>query len=368
MLRFPARTQSPKTLATIPSKKIKILKIKRVYILITILLVFFVFVIFLMGYKIPEFPKHRDWIYMPENKDSFFEIEKTNITTDFTLNLINKKGYILLLKDDDYILPTVITETGKIVKRFPKTKDFYIDSLNQRFIFSKEIYKDDTLFKKQLISYSFSDYQKKEKLEIKDFIIEETQAEFLKRKNLIENDSTYYKKSEKFDNEYRKEKSKEVKFYETLFPVTKVSIAYDALNTEFYTNKNGELYTVENTKVKTNNIHKIWNSLYPLFPNYNKKLSIETIKREINTYTVVDKPTIESNFIASGYLWIEIRQNEIEYYSIPFGTKHFKFRYKNKTIAFPNQLNTPKNETDTLACIIDKTLYRIYAKSNRTTK
>lgn len=321
-----------------------------------------------MGYKIPEFPKHKDWTYIPENKDSFFEIEKTSIKTNFTLNLINKKGYILLLKDNDYILPTVITETGKVVKRFPKTKDFYIDSLNQRFIFSKEIYKSDTLFKKQLISYSFSDYQKQEKLELKDFIIEETQAEFLKRKNFIKNDTIYYKANEEFDNEYRKDKIKEVKFYKTLFPVTKVSIAYDALDTEFYTNKNGELYTVEKTKVKTDNIHKVWNSLYPLFPNYNKTISIETIKREINTYIVADKPTIESNFIASGYLRVEIRQNETEYYSILFGTKHFNFRYKNKTIAFPNQLNIPKNDTDTLACIIDNTLYRIYPKSNKIIK
>lgn len=317
-----------------------------------------------MGYKIPEFPRHRDWIYIPENKDSIFEIEKTNIKTDFTLNLINEKGYILLLKDNDYILATVITERGKVIKKFPKTKDFYIDSLNHRFIFSREIYKSDTLFKKQLISYSFSDYQQ-QNLELKDFIIEETQSEFLKRKNLIKNDTIYYERSQEFDDEYRKDKFKEVNFYKTLFPVTKVSIAYDAFDTEFYSNKNGELYTVENTKIKTDNIHKVWNSLYPLFPNYKKTISLTTLKKDINTYIVADKPTIESNFIASGYLWIEIRQHETEYYSIRFGTKFFNFRYKNKTIAFPNQLNIPKNKNDTLACMIDNMLYRIYPKSNK---
>lgn len=317
-----------------------------------------------MGYKIPEFDKHRDWIFIPENKDPFFEIEKTNIQADFTLNLINQKGYILLLKDDDYILATIITEKGKVVKKFPKTKDFYIDSLNQRFIFSKEIYKNDTLFKKQLIGYSFSDYQNQENLELKDYIIEETQAEFLHRKKLIENDTIYYRKNDEFDEKYRQDKSKEVNFYKTLFPVTKVKIAYESLETEFYTNKSGELYTVEKPRVKTKSYHKIWNSLYPLFPNYNKKLSVETLQKEIKTYKEVEKPTIESNFIASGYLRVSIRQHYINYYSILFGTKFFNFKYKNKTLSFPSQLNIPKNETDTLACMIDNTLYRIYPKLN----
>lgn len=317
-----------------------------------------------MGYKIPEFDKHRDWIFIPENKDPFFEIEKTNIQADFTLNLINQKGYILLLKDDDYILATIITEKGKVVKKFPKTKDFYIDSLNQRFIFSKEIYKNDTLFKKQLIGYSFSDYQNQENLELKDYIIEETQAEFLHRKKLIENDTIYYRKNDEFDEKYRQDKSKEVNFYKTLFPVTKVKIAYESLETEFYTNKSGELYTVEKPRVKTKSYHKIWNSLYPLFPNYNKKLSVETLQKEIKTYKEVEKPTIESNFIASGYLRVSIRQHYINYYSILFGTKFFNFKYKNKTLSFSSQLNIPKNETDTLACMIDNTLYRIYPKLN----
>ena len=317
-----------------------------------------------MGYKIPEFDKHRDWIFIPENKDPFFEIEKTNIQADFTLNLINQKGYILLLKDDDYILATIITEKGKVVKKFPKTKDFYIDSLNQRFIFSKEIYKNDTLFKKQLIGYSFSDYQNQENLELKDYIIEETQAEFLHRKKLIENDTIYYRKNDEFDEKYRQDKSKEVNFYKTLFPVTKVKIAYESLETEFYTNKSGELYTVEKPRVKTKSYHKIWNSLYPLFPNYNKKLSVETLQKEIKTYKEVEKPTIESNFIASGYLRVSIRQHYINYYSILFGTKFFNFKYKNKTLSFPSQLNIPKNEIDTLACMIDNTLYRIYPKLN----
>lgn len=336
--------------------------------MICLLVAFFASIAFLMGYKIPQFDKHRNWIFIPENKDSFFEIENTNIKADFTLNLLRNKGYIFLLKDNDYILATIVTETGKIVKKFPKTKDFYIDSLNQRFILSKEIYKSDTLFKKQLIGYSFSDYQKQENLELKDFVIEETQAEFLKRKNLIKNDTIYHETSEEFDDLYRKEKSKEFNFYKTLFPVTKVAIAYEALDTEFYTDKNGDLYTVENTKVKTDNIHKMWDSIYPLFPNYKKKLSVKTLEKEINTYKEAEKPTIESNFIASGYLRVSIRQHKIEYYTIPFGNKNFNFKYKNKLIAFPNQLNIPKNETDTLACMIDNRLYRIYPKLNKNKK
>ena len=336
--------------------------------MICLLLAFFASVAFLIGYKIPEWDKHRDWIFFPENKDAYFEIEKTDIKANLTLNLIHKKGYILLLKDNEYILATAITEKGKVVKRFPKTKDFYIDSLNQRFIFSKEIYKSDTLFRKQLIGYSFADYQKQEDLELENHIIEETQAEFLKRKGLIENDTVYYKTNEKFDELYRKEKRKEVDFYKTLFPVTKVSIAYDALDTEFYSDKNGALYKVENTKLKTDNIHTMWNSIYPLFPNYNKKMSIETLKKDINTYKIVEKPTIESNYIASGYLWISIWQHEIEYLGIPFGKKDFNFKFKNKTYAYPNQLNIPTNETDTLACLIDDTLYRVYPKLNKNKK
>ena len=78
------------------------MKIKKVYISISVLVIFFASVAFLMGYKIPEFDKHKDWIFIPENKDSFFEIEKTSLKADFTLNLINEKGYILLLKDNDY--------------------------------------------------------------------------------------------------------------------------------------------------------------------------------------------------------------------------------------------------------------------------
>ena len=346
------------------------MKIKKVYISISVIVIFFVSFAFLMGYKIPEFNKHRDWLFIPENKDSFFEIEKTSLKADFTFNLINEKGYILLLKDNDYILATIISETGKVVKKFPKTKDFYIDSLNQRFIFSKEIYKSDTLFKKQLISYTFSDYQMQENLELKDFIIEETRAEFLKRKNLIKNDTIYYDedKNDEFNVAYRNDKSKEVNFYKTLFPVTKVSIAYEALDTEFYTDKNKDLYIVEKAKDKTTSIHDIWESLYPLFPNYKNKLSVQTLRKDINTYKEVEKPTIESNYIASGYLRVSIRQHETKYYSIPFGNKNFNFKFQNKTFLFPNQLNIPKNETDTLACIIDNTLYRIYPKLNKIKK
>ncbi len=96
-----------------------------------------------MGYRIPQWDKHRDWVFIPENKDPFFEIEKTDIKTDYVLHIPNYKGYILLLKNADFITVTAITEKGKTIKLFPKTKDFYIDSLNQRFIFSEEIYTSD---------------------------------------------------------------------------------------------------------------------------------------------------------------------------------------------------------------------------------
>ncbi|MBT2619695.1 hypothetical protein [Chryseobacterium sp. ISL-6] len=344
------------------------MKNKKIYISLIVFIAVFSSIAFLMGYRIPQWDKHRDWVFMPENKDPFFEIEKTDIKTDFVLHIPNGKGYILLLKNGDFITVTAITEKGKIIKRFPKTKDFYIDSLNQRFIFSKEIYKSDDHLKKQLISYRFTDYQKQENRELNDFIIEETQAEFLKRKGYSIKDFLKDNEKKELDSLYLKEKTKEANFYKTLYPVTKVSIAYEALDTEFYTNKNGQLYTVEETKVKTNNIEDVWNSLYLLFPNYKKKMSVQTLTKNMNTYVKTDEPTIESNFIHTHYLRVSFRQHHINYFSIPFGTKNFNFKYKERTLAYPEQLNIPKNDMDTLACIIDNTLYRIYPKTNKIKK
>ena len=320
---------------------------------------------FLMGYRIPQRDKHRDWIFIPENKDPFFEIEKTDIKTDFVLHIPNYKGYVLLLKNGDFITVTAITEKGKVVKLFPKIKSFYIDSVNQRFILSEEIYTSDTDLKNNLISYRFVDFQKQESLQLKDFIIVETQAEFLRRKGFSIKDFANDDKKRAFDSLYLNEKGKEANFYKTLYPVTKVSIEYEALDTEFYTNKNGQLFTVEKTKVKTNNIHEVWNSLYPLFPNYNKKMSAQTLTKNINTYVKIEEPTMESNFIYSKYLHVSFKQHNISYFSIPFGTKNFNFKYKDRTVAYPEQLNIPKNDTDTLACMIDKTLYTIYPKTNK---
>ncbi len=187
----------------------------------------------------------------------------------------------------------------------------------------------------------------------------------MKRKGCSTKDFPNDDRKKELDRLYLEEKTKEANFYKTLYPVTKVSISYEALDTEFYTNKNGQLYTVEKTKVKTNNMHDVWNSLYPLFPNYNKKMSVQTLTKNINTYVKTDEPTIESNFIYSKYLHVSFEQHHINYFRIPFGTKNFNFKYNDRTLAYPEQLNIPKNDIDTLACMIDKTLYRIYPKTNK---
>lgn len=97
-------------------------------------------------------------------------------------------------------------------------------------------------------------------------------------------------------------------------------------------------------------------------------MSVQTLTKNINTYVKTDEPTIESNFIHTHYLRVSFRQHHINYFSIPFGTKNFNFKYKERTLAYPEQLNIPKNDMDTLACIIDKTLYRIYPKTNKIKK
>ena len=345
--------------------KFKALKNKGINISISVIIIILIAIVFLMGYRLPQRDKHKDWVFVPENKDSFFEIEKTNLKIDFVLSIPNYKGYIVLLKDGDYIRATAITEKGKTIKQFPKTKDFYIDSLNHRLIFSKEIYKSDTLFKKQLIGYHLSDHKKIENLEIKDFTIEETLDEFLKRKNFSVKDFPDDDDKKILDNAYLTDKTVEANFYKTLYPVTKISIAYEALDTEFYTNKDGELYNVEKTRINTDNINNIWDSLYSLFPNYKKSMNAHTLNKEILTYKEVDTPTRESNFVHTHFLNISFRQNYIKYFQIPFGNKNFNFKVKEKTFAFPKQLNIPRNTTDTLGCIINDELYWIYAKTNK---
>ena len=112
-------------------------------------------------------------------------------------------------------------------------------------------------------------------------------------------------------------------------------------------------------------MNEVWNSLYPLFPNYNKKMSVQTLNKNINMYLKIDEPTIESSFIYSKYLHVSFKQQHKNYFRIPFGPKNFNFKYNNRTLAYPEQLNIPKNNIDTLACIIDKILYRIYSKTNK---
>lgn len=326
---------------------------------------------YLMGYRFPEFDKHRDWTFIPENNDAVFEIEKTNTKLGSIRIVPNHKGFLSTIEENGFLFVKVITEKGKTIKAFPKTKDFYIDSLNQRFIFSNEIYKSETLFKKELVGYRFSDY-KKQNLELEDFVIEETITEFAKRKNYPEKEKLSYEQKEKLEKQieeaYIKEKEQEVYFYKTLYPVTKISTQLSPLDTEFYTNQKGELYTVEKTRVKTDNIHNMWKSIYPLFPNYDKKMNpeiFEVATHNFPTYEEVEKPTIESNFVHKHFLNISFRQHHIEYYRIKFGRQYFNFKYKDKAIAFPSQLNIPKSENDTLACLIDDTLYWIYPKVNK---
>ncbi|WP_312398858.1 hypothetical protein [Chryseobacterium sp.] len=351
------------------------MKDKKIYLLLFVCIIICSgFIASWLGYKLPEWDKHRDWIFIPENEDAVFEIEKTNTKLGGIYTIPNHRGLLSMINDGDFLLVTIITEKGKTIKKFPKTKDFYIDSLNQRFIISNEIYKSDTLFKKQLISYRFSDYKKQENLELKDYIIEETQAEFAKRKNYPKIEGLGYEQTEKaekdLDDVYLNEKTKEVSFYKTLYPVTKISTLRD-VDTEFYTNKYGALYTVEKTKIKTGNIIDITQSLYTLFPNYNKKMNPELFELKIRnhpTYEEVEKPTIESNFFYTANLSFYFKQNEIEYYRIRFGNKYFNFKYKNKTGNFPTQLSIPKSENDTLTCEINDTLYWIYPKANKIKK
>ncbi|MBP7501084.1 MAG: hypothetical protein KA796_14655 [Chryseobacterium sp.] len=351
------------------------MKYSKIYISFFVCVIIgFGFIAYLMGYRFPEFDKHRDWTFIPENNDAVFEIEKTNTKLGSIRIVPNHKGLLSTIEENGFLFVKVITEKGKTIKAFPKTKDFYIDSLNQRFIFSNEIYKSDTLFKKELVSYRFSDY-KKQNLELEDFVIEETITEFAKRKNYPEKEKLNYEQTEKLEKQikeaYIKEKEQEVYFYKTLYPVTKISTQLSPLDTEFYTNQKGELYTVEKTRVKTDNIHNMWNSIYPLFPKYGGKMNPEIFEASIlnsSTYEEMEKPTIESNFLYTGYLNASFRQHHTNYYRIKFGNKYFNFKYKDKAIAFPNQLNIPKSENDTLACLIDDTLYWIYPKVNKIRK
>lgn len=319
---------------------------KKIYLFI-IAIVIAAAIAFSMGYRIPEWSKHRDWIFMPQNNDSFFEIEKTSMEADRVFQVDNSKNDVLLVKIDDVIQATLATEKGRKIREIAKTKDFYIDSLNQRFIFSKEIFKNDTLFKKQLIGVRFSDYHKEEDLVPADFILEETQSEFLKRKNYPQTSNPTDEEKERLDAAYIKEKTTEIDFYRTLYPVTKIWGGNDT-DTEFYTDAKGKLYTVGKTRV-----------------GYNESIRPKIIEYGVRPYEMAAKPTIESNFIHSHYLNISFRQHEIEYFRVKFGDRYFNFRYKNKTDAFPSPLYFPKNNKDTLLCSINRQLYWVYPKANK---
>jgi len=306
------------------------MKNKKIYIsLFVCMIIGSGFIATFLGYQFPEWDKHRDWIFIPENEDAFFEIEKTNTKLEGIYTIPNHKGLLSTVEENDFVMVTAITEKGKIIKNFPKTKGFYIDSLNQRLIFSKEIYKSDTLFKRELISYRFSDYQRPQNLEFRNVVIE-----------------------------------KDSSFFKTLYPVATIFKPRYREETEFYTNKKGELYTVDNSK----DIQDIWN----FFSSYQKRMDLESFKLSIflyhPTYEEVEKPTIESNFLYTANMNLYFKQNEIEYYRIRFGNKYFNFKYKNKTENFPSQLNIPKSENDTLACEINDTLYWIYPKANKIKK
>ena len=319
---------------------------------------------FSMGYRIPEWDKHRDWIFIPQNKDSFFEIEKTDIEADIVLQIPNFQQDILFVKYGDSIQATLTTEKGRKIREIVITKDFYIDSLNQRFIFSKEIFKSDTLFEKRFVAVSFSDYHKEENLVVEDFILEETQSEFLKRKNYPQTSNPTDEEKERLDAAYIKEKAKEIDFYSTLYPITKMGIGNDT-DTEFYADAKGKLYTVGKTRVKSAHFNDIWHSLYLLFPRYNKDIDLKTFERRSFAYERAEEPTIESNFIHTHYLHISFRQNETEYYRVKFGDRYFNFKYKNKMMAFPTPEYLPKNDKDTLSYISDGQLYWIYPKANK---
>jgi len=341
----------------------KILKSKKIYILIIVIVIIST-IAFSMGYRIPEWDKHRDWIFIPQNKDSFFEIEKTDIEADIVLQIPNSQQDILFVKLGDSIQATLTTEKGRRIREIIKTKDFYIDSLNQRFIFSKEIFKNDTLFEKQYIGVSFSDDYKMERLVPEDFILEETQSEFLKRKNYPQTSNPTDEEKERLDTAYIKEKTKEIDFYRTLYPITKIRSGNET-DTEFYADAKGKLYTVGKTKVKSDDIHDMWHSLYLLFPRYNKDVDLKTFERRSFAYEKAEEPTIEGNFIHTQFLEISIRQDETEYYRVKFGDRYFNFKYKNKMMAFPTPVYLPKNNKDTLSYISDGQLYWVYPKANK---
>lgn len=334
---------------------------KKLIIGILIFLGSFCIICFCLGYTIPQKDKHKDWVLFPENKDPDFTIEKTNVEINpFLLRFPSLKGSIVLNQDEDkFFTTTIVNEQYEIIKTLPKAKSFFIDSLNQRIIL-QEIGEDK---KEQLFGYDLNNFEKSKPLIVQKYPIKETFKEFVNRKNY------HYVPSESNDNEqwkaeYLADKPNEIAFYKKLSSIVQVSNKYENLSIYCYTDKTGQLFDIEEAVTSTKNYHERWESLYMIFLNYNK-ITTGLIPREYIQFIEADKPSTYSNFFKVGVYFsaLEFRQWYINYYSIKFGNKSFNFKDKERDDISFEQLNVPKNETDTLYILCNKSVYRVYLKS-----
>ncbi|MFC4212957.1 hypothetical protein ACFOWA_17310 [Pedobacter lithocola] len=341
---------------------------KKIIIGILLFLGLFCGICFYWGYTIPQKDKHKDWIFFPEDKDTEFAIEKTGICIDpFQLHFPSLKGSIILNQDEDkYYSTTIVDEHYRTVKILPKAKSFYIDSANHRIILDESSLDNDST--SQLFGYDLKNFEKSGPLIINKHPIKETFREFVNRKNYtyVPADS---KRDEQWTAEYIAGKPKETNFYKKLSAVTELSNMYDELNVHCYTDNNGQLFDIEDAESFTDRIHDIWESLYLLFPNYDKETT-GLLPRDYIRFIESDKPSVYSNFLYVGVFFspIEFRQWNINYYSIKFGNKSFNFKDMEDDDNYFEQLNTPKNEKDTLFMFGSQSVYQVYLKSNRKQK
>lgn len=336
---------------------------KKIIIGILIISGLFCVICLCLGYTIPQRDKNKDWVFFPENKDPNFEIEKTGVEINpFLLQFPALKGSIILNQDEnEYYTTTIVNEQYEIIKTLPKAKSFYIDSLNQRIIL-EEISANN---EEQLFGYDLKNFEKSEPLIIQKYPIKETFKEFVIRKNhhYVPADS---RNNEQWTAEYLADKPKEIKFYKKLSAVTQVLNMYENLDIYCYADDSGQLFDIEDSSNPTEIGNQKWESLYLLFPKYNEKTT-GLLPREYIRFVEADKPSVYSNFFKVGVYFsaLKFKQLHINYYSIKFGNKSFNFKdIEDDDISF-EQLNIPKSETDTLYMNCNKSVYRVYLKSNR---
>lgn len=344
-------------------------KWKKYILIIILLIIIYVIFIFSIGYKIPQFDKHKNWETLDDNQNINFTIEPNVTTVELNFKRIvqfNNTENLLVLgdkKDKNWI----INNNGRILYTFDESEKIDIDSLHSRILVSSEISGNRDSLKFHTVNMKTL---AREPIKVIVYKIK-TIDEFIKTKKSYVNLNKEQQKE--YASMYAEAYKAESKLFDSFFPIMgNNESSYSEFSTNYYTDKEGKIYQIRYSNEKGDQYTSFSKSMNIIFENWDEGYKLEEPKPRHPNFFIADTPIITGNEFSlhanslfssptggEGSLYMDTYQNYLYYYGMKFKNKTFFFK-SDAGIEDIYQLNIPKSDSDTLAFTRNRKIYRVY--------